>query len=85
MNKYTKAMPAVRRSALYKSLRKSVRKADHDALLRQLVWAFVDYKGSLLYRDFNQSHLLSAFLWAHTPQGHAFWDALNDAIKKARS
>jgi hypothetical protein len=78
-NKYTEAMPTVRASVLYKSLCKAFRKQDHDELLRQLVWAYVDYTGRNTHFDLDAENVYRAFRWSASPQGFDFWWSVHEA------
>ncbi len=65
----------ITQTPLYKSLAAATRKSDHKRLARELQRA-IDAVGESRGADkrrTDETSLGSAFVWASTPQGHAFW------------
>lgn len=67
-------MTDVKKSRLYKTLKKAVRKEDHAELLRMLEMA----------GDINdRKELVFAFSWGRTPQGFNYWQELSSRLREA--
>lgn len=72
-------MTDVKKSRLYKTLKKAVRKEDHAELLRMLKMVAINEQG--VYLDCID--LSCAFVWGSTPQGDKYWRTLSYRLQEA--
>lgn len=74
-------MTDVKKSRLYKTLCKSVRKEDHAELLRMLEIAAP--KQTAMFDGLEASGLSHAFYWRNTQQGWDYWFELSMSLEEA--
>lgn len=73
----------VKDSPLYKTLCEAVRKEDHAELLRML--EMIDWRVArrLGWAGLAAGGLMTAFRWAYSPQGIAYWAELSDRLQRS--